>query len=559
VSAAVGVAARVAGLLFGHAYMPEWERGAIVLMRLPEFVAGISLAAYWVSNTRDVESRLRAPATIALGAALFVTGTAASITLLGTAVAPLLSTTGSFIIAYAIACAVPARVSGGLQWTGKHSYSLYLVHQPLVTLIVPAGLTAGWPRIGADVVLALGMAVLMALALEAVAREGVALLGRWSQAFGAAGAALRLAAVAGGAVALLASMELVVERFWPQEVYGWGERASLRADPYFGWQLVPRTTTRLRWMGYDYTVVANELGFPAPSYPARRAPGTCRILTVGDAFTSAEGIDTDRSWPRLLEDRLNARPGRCRVQVLNFAITGYGPDQFEAVLANFVPRYRPDLVIIGFFVKDYGDVLRGSADLQTSIGFDLPPLPAWKRVLMLYHARRLLQIEVLEPLAEVVTGAPRAEGYALGNFAFFERGRNDLVRKAPPLVAQRLAAIAAIDRSAGARTIILMIPASVQVCDPRDLAYYPASLDTHDAARFDMDRPRRTTQAIAARIGVAAYDLRPVLASLHTCPYQRYNMHWTIAGHEATAEFLSRRLVADHYLQRTSSASLARR
>ena len=359
-------------------------------------------------------------------------------------------------------------------------------------------------------------------------------------------------------MAILASTELVVERFWPQEVYGWGERPSLRADPQFGWLLAPRTTTRLRWMGYDYTVVANELGFPAPSYPVQRPHGTCRILTIGDAFTSAEGIDTDQSWPRLLENRLNSRTGTCRVQVLNFAITGYGPDQFEPVLARFVPRYRPDLVIIGFFVKDYGDVLRGSADLQTSIGFDLPPLPAWKRVLMMYHTRRLLQIEVLEPLAELVTGSPRAEGYALGAFTFFERSRSDLVERAPPLVEQRLETIASIDREAGARTIILMIPASVQVCSRRDLAYYPSSLDTRDTARFDMDRPQRTTQAIAARIGVAVYDLRPALSALRTCPYQRYNMHWTIAGHEATAEFLSRRLVADHYLQRASAASVAR-
>jgi hypothetical protein len=426
-------------------------------------------------------------------------------------------------------------------------------------LIVPAGLTAGGLRISADVALALGLTVLAALALEAVSGAGVALFRRWLQTFGTVGTALRLAGVACATLAAFASAELLVERFWPQEVYGWGERPSLQADPRFGWRLAPAASTRLRWMGYDYTVVANELGFPAPSFPVRRAPGTCRVLTTGDAFTSAEGIDTDRSWPRLLEERLNARAGTCRLQVLNFAVTGYGPDQFEAVLAHFVPIYRPDLVIVGFFVKDYGDVLRGSADLQASIGFDLPPLPAWKRVMLMYHARRLLQIEVLEPLAEIVTGAPRVEGYALGNFAFFERSREDLVLRAPPLVAQRLAAIAAIDRSAGARTVILMIPASVQVCDPSDLAYYPSSLDTHDAARFDMDRPQRTTRAIAARIGVVAYDLRPTLATLGACPYQRYNMHWTTAGHEATAEFLSRRLVADHYLQRTSRSPLATR
>jgi peptidoglycan/LPS O-acetylase OafA/YrhL len=559
VSAAVAIAARLAGLLFGHAYMPEWERGAFFLTRLPEFVAGMSLAAFWVSNARGVESALRAPATIALGAALFAAGTAASITLLGNAVAPLLATLGSFIVAYALATAAPPGLASGLQWTGRHSYSLYLVHQPLIMLIVPAGLTAGGPRIVADVVLALGVAVLLALGLESVSGAGVALLHRWLQAFGAAGTALRLAAVACAALAVFAATELVIERFWPQEVYGWGERPSLQADARFGWRLAPATSTRLRWMGYDYTVVANELGFPAPSYPVRRTRGTCRILTIGDAFTSAEGIDTDRSWPRLLEHELNARRATCRIEVLNFAVTGYGPDQFEAVLAHFAPIYRPDLVIVGFFVKDYGDVLRGNADLQTSIGFQLPPLPAWKRVMLMYHARRLLQVELLEPLAEIVTGEPRPEGYALGNFAFFERDRDDLIRKAPPLVERRLMTIAAIDKAAGARTIILMIPAPVQVCGRRDLAYYPSSIDTRDAARFDMDRPQRTTQAIATRIGVAAYDLRPVLSALPACPYQRYNMHWTVAGHEATAEFLSGRLIADHYLARPSGAALARR
>jgi peptidoglycan/LPS O-acetylase OafA/YrhL len=212
-SAVVAIAARLAGLFLGHAYMPEWERGAFFLTRLPEFVAGMSLAAYWVSNARGVDAALRAPATIALGAALFAAGTAASITLLGNAVAPLLSTIGSFIIAYALAFAVPRGMAGGLQWTGKHSYSLYLVHQPLIMLIVPAGLTAGGLRTGADVALALFLTVLAAFALEAVSSAGVALVRRWLLAFGPVGTAWRLAGVACAALAVFAGTELLVERF----------------------------------------------------------------------------------------------------------------------------------------------------------------------------------------------------------------------------------------------------------------------------------------------------------------------------------------------------------
>jgi hypothetical protein len=308
-------------------------------------------------------------------------------------------------------------------------------------------------------------------------------------------------------------------------------------------------------MSYDYTVVANELGFPAPLYPPDPQSRALRIMTLGDAFTSAEGVNTDESWPRLLERELQAKYGAKGVQVLNFAITGYGPSQFEAVAREFVPRFKPDLVIIGFFVKDYGDVLRADDAMRAAIGFDLPPLPAWKRVLLMYHARKLLQITVLEPLNEFVTGVPRAQGYALGNIAYFERSRTDLTSTAPPLVEGRLASILAVDRQSGSRTAIVMIPASVQVCSPRDLPYFPTTLDLGDTGRFDMDLPQRETRAIVRRLRIPAYDLRPMLTMLRECPYQPWNMHWTQAGQLATAQFLSARLTDDHLIgQPTSTA-----
>jgi peptidoglycan/LPS O-acetylase OafA/YrhL len=542
VSIAVAVVARLAGLLFLHDYMDAWERGAFFVTRLPEFVAGMSLAAYFNANREGADRFLRAPRTVFAAVAIYALGLGASLSLLGNAIAPLLLTTGAFALGYAALAGV-ARLTA-LRWAGEHSYSLYLVHQPMIVLFVASGAAVGALRTWLDVVAALGASVVVALLLENSAGGARKLVGSWWQSVGPLGTAARVAGTLAAIAAVFAVMELTVERFWPQEVYGWGERTSLQPDPAFGWRLVPSSTTRLRWMSYDYVVSASELGFPMPSYAPQRSGDVSRIMTIGDAFTSAEGVDTARSWPRLLETALNQPDNPHRAQVLNFAVTGYGPAQFAAVLDRYVPAYRPDLVLIGFFVKDYGDVLRSDDQFRAAIGFDLPPLPAWKRVLLMYHTRRLLAINLFEPLGELVNGTPRAQGYALGNFAFFERSRTDIEQTGPGLVEQRLAHIARLDAKYGARTAIAMIPASIQVCDRRDLPYYPAVLDTRDGARFDMNWPQRQTRAIAARLGIAFIDLGPMLRALRTCPYQRSNMHWTAAGQAAVAAFLSTRVTA---------------
>jgi hypothetical protein len=136
-----------------------------------------------------------------------------------------------------------------------------------------------------------------------------------------------------------------VRRAAPREVWGWGERPSLEPSQTFGWRLRPATRTRLRWLGYDYVVRANALGFPGPNRPEERAPGMLRVLVTGDAFSSAEGVDTDRAWPRL-SSRRGRGPRRRRGA--HPRDDRYGPNQEAAVVREFVPRFRPDVVLQAF-------------------------------------------------------------------------------------------------------------------------------------------------------------------------------------------------------------------
>jgi len=84
------------------------------------------------------------------------------------------------------------------------------------------------------------------------------------------------------------------------------------------------------------------------------------------------------------------------------------------------------LIIIGFFVNDYFDVLSSNEEFQHSIGFDLPPQNNLLSILRLQQLQHLIKIQVIEPLVELLRRQPRPYGYFLGNFTAFEVAREDM-------------------------------------------------------------------------------------------------------------------------------------
>lgn len=521
---AAAVAIKLGGLFIFDGYLPAWSLGVVFVTRLPEFAFGM-LAATWLGDRANPLGRWWA---LPVAAAAVPTGIASSLTLAGNAWGPFLFGAGLFVLLYrglvhrSLAGAA-ARAAG---WVGRHSLSLFLVHQPLLALLLPQE-PGGPARVLGGLAGAAILSAAAALCLEAAtswARD------RWSRWRAAGVTGRRVAALAGAALAVYAGLvgaDAWVRAHDPQEVLGWGERPSLQADDTLGWRLIPNQATRLRWQTYDYVVTANRFGFPGPA----EAPeaGDLRILTLGDAFTSAEGVNTAEAWPRLLEDGLG-RPAT----VWNGAVTGYGPRQYAAVAEELAPLLEPDVVVVEFFVNDFADAAADVGEMRDAIGFGQPDPTGLVPSLQWRHLAGFLGQHVTEPVLERL-GAVEGTGYGLANFAALEPGAVDR--------AQYEAARSALARvraaAPGARLVLMLVPASVQVCDSAALDYYPPNIDP---AAFDYEQPQRLATLLAAEVGAEVLDLRGPLRAVRECPYQPGNMHWREEGHRVAADAVARLL-----------------
>ncbi len=523
-------------------YLDVWQRGGIFITRLPEFVFGISLASWLYQAPGKTDQLLRSPLTIFSALLVYSVGTALSLTLPGMIVAPSLLGVSVFIILYSIFVkltqVISARIYPPAVWTGQHSYSLYLMHHPWIILLVPLGLESPL-RITIGVIAAVILTLFSAIFLEWGVSAVMGWLSSQIQRRGFTRMAVRLAVLVGLIMGLLVGAELLVQRVDPQEVFGWGERPALIVDDELGWRLIPDQSTNLRWSSYDYMVKANSLGFPGKSYPAQKNAAVLRVMVTGDAFTSAEGVNTDEAWPSLLENELTRKIEK-PVEVLNFAITGYGPNQYAAVIEKYGPVYQPDLIVVETFVNDFQDVLQSNADFQQSIGFGSPDGNGLYATLRLEHLRRFMRLNLIEPFGELVRNKPRDQGYFLGNFLALERGHSEFEETGEQKVTEQLTRIKTISDQMGAKLLVILVPAPVQVCNREQLPYYPKNLDLSDNARFDVDLPQRLMGQIAGSLNLPFYDLRQVLTTgSEGCRYQAHNMHWTKAGHRVVAAYLA--------------------
>jgi hypothetical protein len=92
-------------------------------------------------------------------------------------------------------------------------------------------------------------------------------------------------------------------------------------------------------------VQTNSHGFFDRERSFAKAPGTRRIIILGDSVIRGTGVTYDQRFDTLLENKLNAS-GSQRYEILNFGVPGYMLTQMFDVAMQKAPAFHPDVYVI---------------------------------------------------------------------------------------------------------------------------------------------------------------------------------------------------------------------
>ncbi len=116
--------------------------------------------------------------------------------------------------------------------------------------------------------------------------------------------------------------------------------------------VVANTTGPWDEIATPYKVRTNLEGFRDCEHNLDKTDGVFRIMVAGDSFTWGLGVDQDKTYPRLLQDKLNATISGHRFEIINNGKYGWCTEEEFSYFQKKGVDYRPDLLIIGYVLND---------------------------------------------------------------------------------------------------------------------------------------------------------------------------------------------------------------
>jgi lysophospholipase L1-like esterase len=342
-----------------------------------------------------------------------------------------------------------------------------------------------------------------------------------------------------GFLVALAVAEIAVRHFCPQEV----GPVRFTCDPQLGEIPVPyQRGVRNSPTGFTFRYSNNSLGWRG-GWEYRPVKQTeYRVLFLGDSFTYGIGVNDDQTFAAQVEKTLSA--AHLSVEVLNAGCPGKGTDYELKLFQTVGYKFHPDLTILCFFCNDFEDNARGQfytigprgelsaktlncrgGTMKTVLAY----LPGYNWLISWSQAANLVKqagVNLMVNQAQK-TGPDATRGlvvtYTRGAHGFAAAANKRLTEL---YVGQLNAAV----KHANGSLRICYIPIAQEV------------LDYHRTHTISADE--RAVLQIAAENGLPLWSLTPLLA-LSGQPIDRLYYqegHWTAAGHELAARYLSRQI-----------------
>jgi hypothetical protein len=273
----------------------------------------------------------------------------------------------------------------------------------------------------------------------------------------------------------------------------------------------------------DYDFRLNSQGFKDLEFNMAKSRGVHRIVALGDSF--AFGVVPYRNhYLTLLEEALGAT---APVEVYNMGINGIGPVQYLSLLENEGLRYRPDTVLLSFFIgNDFTDTIPREehlieySGLLTFIDYLIKLSTSFEGRVMAGDIQYQDSAPTFTDKVFLEIEARRAAIYRTG-----EIDRKIFDQTVSQLLEMR-------DRCArrGAALKVVIIPDELQV-DPGLQGKVLRALKG-SSADYDFRLPNRYLAHRLAELGIDHLDLTEVFATATRKDrlYKPNDTHWNIAG-----------------------------
>lgn len=348
--------------------------------------------------------------------------------------------------------------------------------------------------------------------------------------------ALLLLAIAAAQFALFE----VALRAWGHSEAAPAFQTLFMPDATIGYRLRPNARSRFVTAEFDTRIAINGQGVRDDEEIGPKPANERRIVVLGDSLVLSVQVDERQTFCRLLEDRLNRGGGPVRYRVINAGVQGYGPVEELLFFRQVARGFEPDLVIATVFVgNDAEESVTSAPRLQGAARPSADALSDSIVTRLRRLVRRSMVLQVLRLRAVAVTdrlprfGAPPEP--PLQSYAARPAPR---IGEGLRIARECIEAIARESSAAGARTMVMLMPARFQVDDPD----YGRLAATVAGAGGELVRDAATTRfgEALAPVQVPRFDALPVLrAALPGADvFFQQTVHLTPRGHAILAEAL---------------------
>jgi SGNH hydrolase-like domain, acetyltransferase AlgX len=343
-------------------------------------------------------------------------------------------------------------------------------------------------------------------------------------------------------------LHLLPDRFW-------------EPDATLGTKLIPGASGWWTQEEHEFTVPVqiNTQGRRDLERPVQKAPGTSRILLLGDSFVEAMQVPIEQTFARRLETALT-RP-EAPVEVISMGVSGYGTASQYLWYREHGRAYDPDIVLLSFYPGN--DVRNNSPTLEPALRPEYDADGRLKRVVGIktggdgrrgwlsrsaaytYFRKLLLtgQPELAERLVDLgllkraaLRPVPMADGVPV-DYWVYAADPPPAWRDAWAHTESLLGALRDAVTADGARFVVMIATARDQIY-PADWQQVVQTYPAMEKVSWDVDGPERHVLDWCARAGVACIQLSPTFLAQRDRErlHYHYDGHWTAAGHALAAQ-----------------------